>query len=172
MDTNTGIGVGKPPGSCSGQLQTQLLLTKIQADDRALPRNQNHEHLSWCHSADKIGRLRALFSSYTWGFFSWGKWDWIPFRHNPLCWSTLWEFAGGTFCLIHVVGGQQSSWPPLGALFAPRTWEVHISHSWSSFLGDQCWLSHTGSRRSGWNLSGHINNNKMFFLVWCWCWGI
>lgn len=67
MDTKTGIGVGKPPGSCSGQLQTHLLLlSKIQADDRALPRNQNHEQIEVdAVQLIKTGRFRVLFSSYT-----------------------------------------------------------------------------------------------------------
>lgn len=33
---------------------------------------------------------------------------------------TFGTHAGGTFCFIHVAGGQQSSWPPLGALFETR----------------------------------------------------
>lgn len=150
MDTKTGIGAEKPPGRCSGQLQTHILLSKIQADDRALPRNQNHEQIeAEATQLIKAGRWRALFSIYTWGFFSWGKWDWIPFRHNPLCWNTHMEFAGGTFCLIRAAGGQQSSWPPLGALLATRAWEVHIWHSWSVFLGAQCWLTLTGNSGIG-----------------------
>lgn len=70
MDTKTGIGAEKPPGRCSGQLQTHILLSKIQADDRALPRNQNHEQIeAEATQLIKAGRWRALFSSYTWGFF-------------------------------------------------------------------------------------------------------
>lgn len=169
MVTNTGIGVGKPPGSCSGQLQTQLfLLSKIWADDRALPRNQNHEQIEVdAIQLIKPGRLRVLFSSYTWGFFSWGKWDWILLRYNPLSWNTHLEFAGGTFCLIHVAGGQQSSWPPLGALFVTRAWEVHIlSFLIRVFRSPALIIPHW--QQCEWDEICLVTSTTKPFSGWCW----